>query len=967
MPAVVISSATATSTVRDVVAQLPLLCQGYYLPAFNQLNDNAQRYFAAKHAEEEFRAMISSGRMPNSINSVKTPTLQVSAEYSQSTKTKAYKAIENYASTVRHEFLAKFAEAKKEEAEYYFSKYLSASAQTQAINEANKKIADGLLTTHNVKTVTALPENVQSVLSEITSGGGVGYAQHIIEIARLRSISAYERTKAKKQSKAAADVEMSGTAGTVNEKTLEKSVENVLKKKEQSRRDKQRNSKGNIPFSLCYDYTSSELLTDFYVQRPKLQEEEESARKRVHFKRQIIEETSQILERAPKRLKVARVSDYPREFFMARLQSRVLFLQMKCRQSTLRTLRLTNFGVHKHEDVVLPKHIEYFLAVNLKYIFPQKFDFSLPGTSYELASQKLRRWFIFHRKDRMNQLPEYLSKLDKQDLDFPATCDALESAVNSGRDMLTTVTQAVIPRSVRRPEPEPYLSELGCTVKSLKEFMLLKQYMAFITDKNLGIAIVRADWYMDKVCEHLQLAVYEVVDDAEWGYIASSIDLLARHEGIPREISTFISYSDRKTDLPKFHGIPKIHKSPWKIRPIVPMHSYSTTRIAMVVHHYLQPLMDQYPWICHSSRSFVSDLLRETGGVARNWKLWTADVQSMYTNILTEDLLLALREAMEGVIEPLLGDFLLGAVQFLNTSVFFQFDQTIYKQNYGIAMGLACAPTLANLFMAVWEAKANVSERFDFYRRYIDDIFALTQGEDLSSLVSPPGLILDWESRDSIPFLDCEVHLHGQEVCVKPYTKALSHYQYIPWNSGHPLHVKRGLVKTELLRFASLSAKPSYFDDRKKKLHLMLRARGYPEQALKTWMRQVQWRSPAESFFADRAEKQNAPLFVPSEYNPVWESVTLGPVWEALSDELVRWRKPPPVPFRKMTQSLQRTKSFWDLVRRTNRECVQGDMQEAALSLKRMSAQLCGPLPIRPRNDSGSCYGSSADAPLGLR
>lgn len=952
MPAVVISAANATSTVREVVAQLPLSCQGYYLPLFNELNEKAQRYFSAKHAQEEFLSMKGSGRIPSSINSVKTPTLQVSSEFREAPKekTRKYLEIDNFTTQTRGAFLDLFAQAKEEEAKFFFEKYLSLTAQSSAVNLANKKMVDGLLSMHNVKSFETLPDAVKDPIKDYVNGAALSLTQHIIEIARLRSISAFERSKAKKQVKAADEVEMSGTSGKVNEKTLEKSVENVLKRKEQSRRDKQKAAKigkGNTPFPSFCNLSSQELLANRDIQRPKLQEEAESRPKRCHFKRKIIEETTSILEHCPKRMKVARVSDYPREYFEARQESRVLFLQMKCRRSTLRTLRLQGFGVHKPNDVEIPVNIEYFLSVNLKYIFPQKYNFSLPLQSYEMAAMKLRQWFKFHRKPRVNQLPPYLAKLNKQDPDGPELSDALESGVKSGRDMLTTVTQAVIPRETRRPEPEPFLAEIGSSVKSLKEFMLLKQYMAFITDKNLGIAIVRKDWYTDKVCEHLLLPVYEQTDSVEWEFIEYGIQLLARHKGIPKEIQTFISQSSPKTDIPKFHGIPKIHKNPWKIRPIVPMHSYSTTRIAMVVHYYLEPLMDQYPWICHSSRSFVSDLLRETKDQRKCWRLWTADVQSMYTNIYTEELLLALREAMEGIIEPLLGDFILGCVQFLNSTVFFQFGQQIYKQKHGIAMGLACAPTLANLFMAVWEAKANVSERFLFYRRYIDDIFALTSGEDLSCLVQPPGLVLDWESRDNIPFLDCEVHLHGQEVCVKPYTKALSHYQYIPWNSGHPRHVFRGLVKTELLRYSALSAKPLYFDERKKKLHTVLRSRGYPESALKAWMRQVQWRFPGDGKPVGKTSKPETALFVPSEYNPIWEDVSLRPVWESFFDELVRWRNIPPVPYQKMTQSLQRTKSFWDFVRRSNREIVQGDEQEASESLKRMSASLCGPLPLR--------------------
>lgn len=347
----------------------------------------------------------------------------------------------------------------------------------------------------------------------------------------------------------------------------------------------------------------------------------------------------------------------------------------------------------------------------------------------------------------------------------------------------------------------------------------------------------------------------------------------------------------------------------------------------MWIHLYLHPLQKFYPWICTSSRDFVRDLLTETKGKTCTWKMFTGDVQSMYTNIRTDHLLKALRGVMKkGGFPSKLIRFILRAVEFVNGNVFFQFNHLLFQQSYGVAMGLACAPTLANLFMAAWEDRIGVSQKhkFTFYRRYIDDIFALTEGQDITAQVSVPGLVLDWESKDSIPFLDCEVHLHGQEVCVRPYTKNLSHYQYIPWRTGHPRHVLKSLVKTELLRFSSLSAKQEYFDERKKRLHFLLRARGWPERALKAWTRQVKWRHPASGFKADRAKNQEtagSPLFVSSEYNPLWNQVRMEPVWDEVLREIVRGSVQPP-PFSGLQMSLQRTNNLWDVVRRSNRDIV---------------------------------------------
>jgi hypothetical protein len=42
-----------------------------------------------------------------------------------------------------------------------------------------------------------------------------------------------------------------------------------------------------------------------------------------------------------------------------------------------------------------------------------------------------------------------------------------------------------------------------------------------------------------------------------------------------------------KKDILRFYGIPKIYKNPWKLRLIVPMHSYVTLNLAIILHYML--------------------------------------------------------------------------------------------------------------------------------------------------------------------------------------------------------------------------------------------------------------------------------------------------------------------------------------------------------------------------------------------
>jgi hypothetical protein len=909
-------------SIRDILKTSPLICHGRYSAAYHDIYEKAGKFFSAEHAHDEFVRMQTAGSIPTSINSVKVPTLQVTEEFRTCGKKAEYEKIDSRTKAFRMELLGQFVKAKKEEKDYYWTTYLCPSKLEERMKEEYEAVEEDVLETHEVSSKMELNPKMQTDLESCEVNGPFN-ATLVIGIARNHSIDRANAARRKREKKAAAEVKMSGTSVQVNEKTLEKTVASVISRQEQSRRDKKRVSKrsGNIPFARSLSLR--ELTLDHDRQRQE-QARKVEAVKRTTFKRKIIEETASILERSSKKMKVSRVGDYPELFFTSRLESRVLYLQMKCRVSVLRTLRLTNFGVHKAHDVFLPRNIEYFLATNLKYIFPQTVKHDIPLKAYDDIAQKVKNWYHFRNHARNERLPPYLLAADRRKTEEDDETAYINAGIRVGRNMLLSEA-AVVPFSRQRSEPEPYFTELGCTVKTLREFMLLNRYMAFITDKNLGIAVVTEDWYRDEVRKHLSLSVYRQVDDVPWSKMASDyFDIVNTYGDPDKRIREFLRDTpDTKRIIPNFHAIPKIHKNPWKIRPIVPMHSFYTTRLAMVVHYHLHPLVNEYPWICQSSRQFVKDLLSNTRGKKCTYRMFTGDVQSMYTNIKTTHLLKALREAMKvhGFSRSLYR-WILSAVEFLNQSVYFQFSGQIFQQTYGIAMGLACSPTLANLFMGVWEANIGVEERFLFYRRYIDDIFALTDGLDCTDSVKMPGLILDWESKDNIPFLDCEVHLHGQEVCVRPYTKPLSHYQYIPWNSGHPVHVKRALVKTELLRMSSLSAKKCYFDERKKRLFIHLRARGYPGRALQAWMRRIQWRDPLSGVAVDKSTALDRPLFASSEYNPVWDHVKFGPVWDEMLREMVSRHAGPLPPFGGIVQSLQRTENLWDLVRRANRKIM---------------------------------------------
>ena len=192
-----------------------------------------------------------------------------------------------------------------------------------------------------------------------------------------------------------------------------------------------------------------------------------------------------------------------------------------------------------------------------------------------------------------------------------------------------------------------------------------------------------------------------------------------------------------------------------------------------------------------------------------------------------------------------------------------------------------------------------------------------------------PGLVLNWITSQELPFLNVFVHFHGQSICVRPHTKRLNHYQFLPWSSAHPRHVKKETIKAELLRTTHSFAKESYFLERREAFRKILSIRGYPKRVVSDWFTQVEWKFPDSG---PSYKKKVAPLdalFVLTRYNPAWTSVT----FQGIYDEMYAyWRKTVSVseilsfPI-KVMKSLFRTKFMWDFVRKINKEVLSSDRE----------------------------------------
>ena len=129
------------------------------------------------------------------------------------------------------------------------------------------------------------------------------------------------------------------------------------------------------------------------------------------------------------------------------------------------------------------------------------------------------------------------------------------------------------------------------------------------SDKNLGTTVVCAEWYNKKLdALVLDNSDFTEIIDYRSKFIPVFNEIRkCENKHLPQEVKDFILASCNIEDvkLPRFHGLPKIHKEPWALCPIVPCHSYPLANASKVLSHFLKLRVRESRWILESSQELA--------------------------------------------------------------------------------------------------------------------------------------------------------------------------------------------------------------------------------------------------------------------------------------------------------------------------------------------------------------------------
>ncbi|CAF3147175.1 unnamed protein product [Rotaria sp. Silwood2] len=301
-----------------------------------------------------------------------------------------------------------------------------------------------------------------------------------------------------------------------------------------------------------------------------------------------------------------------------------------------------------------------------------------------------------------------------------------------------------------------------------------------------------------------------------------------------------------EVELAHLYYLPKAHKPHTPLRPIIAGLKHPTIKISKFLDDLLRPLFDKMAInttvIC--GFELIKKLqLWSIYNMKQETLLCTIDVADLYTMIPQVEGVLSLKRMLDHFnlkqINGLKIEAIIRLARFVMKNNYFKYDGQFYHQIRGGAMGSPLTLTIANCYMYFFEQNIikQINNSYGLYVRYIDDIFIAINwpNRHLTKQIDrwnefDMNIKLTANISNQTDFLDVHIENQNGKLFTSVYHKPSYEPYYLPFNSIHPLHMKKNIVFTMMLRaLRYCSTLQSYLEERGK-LRMALLLNKYPGQ-----------------------------------------------------------------------------------------------------------------------------------------
>ena len=499
---------------------------------------------------------------------------------------------------------------------------------------------------------------------------------------------------------------------------------------------------------------------------------------------------------------------------------------------------------------------------------------------YLLFDRKLRLKYHFHHDSTSSLDSSLEEEVPQNDILHPSS----GWTPNSGQDPFLDAFRSNTLKDI--------LNQLDQPRKLFKKNLKKDEFRAIQTladntnivikpaDKGGKIVILNKEDYIQEGLRQLEnLEHYEVLEEDPTkefnGQILSTIKH-GRNLGVIDSELEKILYK-KNPRLATFYMLPKIHKPSNPGRPIVNSIGTITEKISAYIDEKIKGLVPSIPSFLKDTSHLLQTLLGrklEDTDILVTW-----DVTALYTNIPHNEGIDSLNRKLEEANTPPLEKlFILRLAHLVLTRNYFRFNNKIYLQKQGTAMGTRMAPNYANIFMGNLEEQllARSPRKPKLWLRFIDDIFFIwTHGEkhleeflQLANNFHPTIKFTMTMNRNELAFLDTVIYRgHNNYLLTRLYHKPTDSKLYLHFESAHPYRQKSSVPFGLLIRARRICSEEHYFELEASKIVKKLKERKYPSKLLEDAYNKVAKMNRLELIYNTR-KKESSKTRLITPYNP---------------------------------------------------------------------------------------------------
>jgi hypothetical protein len=267
-------------------------------------------------------------------------------------------------------------------------------------------------------------------------------------------------------------------------------------------------------------------------------------------------------------------------------------------------------------------------------------------------------------------------------------------------------------------------------LKVISEFSQKKPFKIVELDKNIGSALISNELYERLVLKSLNdINVYSNFIENPLNNIKINIESELVESLNDSQISKklFNNLINLGSRLGSFRILPKILKEKFDTRPIINYRDHLITNLCLFIEFLLRPYVRKSDSFIMDSQNLIQKL--EKMKFPKDSEITTGDFKSLFSNINHIDCLNLLTEFMTDKLkskEIKISGFR-KILKLILENNYFTFNDRYFKQNLGVAMGCICGPTIANIFVYIYEKKWITIHKPLAYFRFVDDILLITK------------------------------------------------------------------------------------------------------------------------------------------------------------------------------------------------------------------------------------------------